>query len=197
MGIRAEDPTIAERQHNRCYRTTRTRKELQLGRGVSRSGYGALAGHIKPGSVSNEIVSHMDWLPTFLAMAGDPDITGKLLKGYQVGKKNFKVHLDGYNLLPYLNGQVADSPRKEFFYFSDDGDLLALRYDNWKLVFGQQRVEGTLNIWSEPFVKSIPWLYNLRTDPYEHASVTSNNLLGLVYEPRTTAPRQQLTRFHC
>jgi arylsulfatase len=132
-------------------------------------------GHIKAGSVSNEIVSHMDWLPTFLAMAGDTDVTNKLLKGYQVGNKTFKVHLDGYNLLPYLTGQTAESPRKEFFYFSDDGDLLGLRYDNWKLVFAQQRVEGTLNVWSEPFVKTrVPWIYNLRTDPYEHASVTSN-----------------------
>jgi len=132
-------------------------------------------GHIKAGSVSNEIISHMDWLPTFLALAGDPNVTDKLLKGYQVGKKNFKVHLDGYNLLPYLTGQVTEGPRKEFFYFSDDGDLMGLRYDNWKIVFAQQRAEGTLNVWSEPFVKTrVPWIYNLRTDPYEHASVTSN-----------------------
>jgi arylsulfatase A-like enzyme len=132
-------------------------------------------GHIKPGSVSNGIISHMDWLPTILAMAGDPDVTAKLLKGYQVGKKNFKVHLDGYNLLPYLTGQVAESPRKEFFYFSDDGDLLALRYDNWKLIFEQQRIEGTLQIWSEPFVKTrAPLMINLRTDPYERAPITSN-----------------------
>ena len=132
-------------------------------------------GRIKAGSVSNEIMSHMDWLPTFLALAGDPDITEKLLKGYQVGKKNFKVHLDGYNFLPYLTGQVPEGPRKEFFYFSDDGDMLGLRYDNWKLVFAQQRVQGTMQIWAEPFVKTrVPYLYNLRTDPYEHASVTSN-----------------------
>jgi arylsulfatase A-like enzyme len=132
-------------------------------------------GHIKAGSVSNDVVSHMDWLPTFLAAAGDPDVNEKLLKGYQVGKKNFKIHLDGYNLLPYLTGQTTESPRKEFFYFSDDGDLLGLRYDNWKLVFAQQRVEGTMQIWAEPFVKTrVPYIYNLRTDPYEHASVTSN-----------------------
>jgi arylsulfatase len=132
-------------------------------------------GHIKAGSVSNEIVSHLDWLPTLVAAAGDPDVKEKLLKGYEVGKKNFKVHLDGYNLVPYLTGQAAESPRKEFFYFSDDGDLLGLRYDNWKLVFAQQRVEGTLQIWAEPFVKTrLPYIYNLRTDPYEHANVTSN-----------------------
>ena len=140
-------------------------------------------GHIKAGSVSNEIVSHMDWLPTFLAMAGDPDITEKLLKGYQVGKKNFKIHLDGYNLLPYLTGQVAEGPRKEFFYFSDDGDLLGLRYDNWKLVFAQQRVEGTMQIWAEPFVKTrVPYIYNLRTDPYEHANVTSNTYWDWIFD---------------
>jgi arylsulfatase A-like enzyme len=114
--------------------------------------------HIKPGSVSNEIVSHMDWLPTFLAMAGDLNITEKLLKGYDVDtprKKTFKVHLDGYNLLPYLSGEAAESPRKEFFYFSDDGDLLGLRYDNWKLVSAQQRVEGTL-LFSSPFSVALP-----------------------------------------
>jgi arylsulfatase len=132
-------------------------------------------GHIKPGTVSNEIMSHLDWLPTILAAAGDTGVKEKLLKGYRVGKKNFKIHLDGYNQLPYLTGEAAESPRKEFFYFSDDGDLLGLRYDNWKLVFAQQRIQGTMQIWAEPFVKTrVPYIYNLRTDPYEHASVTSN-----------------------
>jgi arylsulfatase len=85
------------------------------------------------------------------------------------------VHLDGFNFLPYLTGQEAKSLRESFFYFSDDGDLLALRYDNWKLVFGQQRSPGTLAVWGEPFVKTrIPWLYNLRTDPFERADITSN-----------------------
>ncbi|WP_411727964.1 arylsulfatase [Methyloglobulus sp.] len=128
-------------------------------------------GKIKPGTVSNDIISHLDWAPTLLAAAGVPDIKAKLLDGY----KGFKVHLDGYNQLPYLTGQVAKSPREEFFYFSDDGDLTGLRYDNWKVVFAQQREQGTLAIWGEPFVKTrIPWLYNLRTDPYEKASITSN-----------------------
>jgi arylsulfatase len=132
-------------------------------------------GRIKPG-VSNEIISHLDWLPTILAIAGDPDVKDKLTKGYQVGKKKFKVHLDGYNQLPYLTGQQPNSARKEFFYFSDDGDLVALRYDNWKAVFAQQRAEGTMLVWSEPFVRTrLPWLFNLRTDPYEFASVTSNS----------------------
>jgi arylsulfatase len=133
-------------------------------------------GRIKPGTVSNEIISHLDWMPTILAMAGDADVKEKLLKGYQVGKKKFKVHLDGYNQLPYLTGQQPNSARKEFFYFSDDGDLVALRFDNWKAVFAQQRAEGTMLVWSEPFVRTrLPWLFNLRTDPYEFASVTSNS----------------------
>ncbi len=132
-------------------------------------------GRIKPGMVSNEIVSHMDWLPTFVAMAGEPDIKEKLKEGYQAGEKTFKVHLDGYNLLPFLTGVERKSPREEFFYFSDDGDLTGLRYDNWKMVFMEQRATGTLRIWSEPFVAlRVPKLYNLRTDPYERADITSN-----------------------
>ncbi|WP_139558503.1 arylsulfatase [Methylotetracoccus oryzae] len=132
-------------------------------------------GKIKPGTVSNDVVSHLDWAPTLLAAAGVPDIKEKLLKGYKAGAKTYKVHLDGYNLVPYLTGQVPKSPRQEFFYFSDDGDLTGLRYDNWKVVFAQQRGAGTLAVWGEPFVKTrIPWLYNLRTDPYERATVTSN-----------------------
>ncbi|MGB3561656.1 MAG: arylsulfatase [Thermoanaerobaculia bacterium] len=132
-------------------------------------------GKIQPGSVSNEIMSHLDWMPTLLAAAGDPDIKQKLLSGYQAGEKNFRVHLDGYNFLPHLTGQTEKGPRKEFFYFSDDGDLTGLRYDNWKIVFAQQRAEGTLNIWSEPYTFTrMPWLFNLRTDPYERATITSN-----------------------
>ncbi|MEA5532580.1 arylsulfatase [Crocosphaera sp. XPORK-15E] len=132
-------------------------------------------GVIKPGTVSNEIVSNLDWLPTLLAAAGEPDIKEKLLKGYQTGEKNFKVHLDGYNLLPYFKGEVEKSPRVEFFYFSDDGDLMAMRYDNWKFIFMEQRVQGTLRIWQEPLVTlRFPKLFNLRTDPYERADITSN-----------------------
>jgi arylsulfatase len=132
-------------------------------------------GKIKAGAVSNEIVSHLDWLPTLLAMAGQDDVKEKLLGGAKVGKKKFKVHLDGYNLLPYLTGEEAKSPRKEYFYFSDDGDLVAFRFDNWKAVFAQQRAPGTMLVWGEPFVHTrLPWLYNLRLDPYERATVTSN-----------------------
>ena len=132
-------------------------------------------GRIAAGSVSNEIISHLDWLPTFLAAAGDPDITNKLLQGHQAGDKQFRVHLDGYNLLPYLTGQETRGPRPGFFYFSDDGDLTAVRMDNWKQVFMEQRAAGTLKVWAEPFtVLRVPKLFNLRTDPYERADTTSN-----------------------
>jgi arylsulfatase len=132
-------------------------------------------GHIKPGMVSNDIVSHLDWAPTLLAAAGVPDIKEKLLNGYQTDNKIFKVHLDGYNQLPYLTGETHKSAREEFFYFSDDGDLTGLRYDNWKFVFMEQRAPGTLRVWSEPYTAlRIPKLFNLRTDPYERADITSN-----------------------
>jgi arylsulfatase A-like enzyme len=132
-------------------------------------------GKIPAGIVSNEIVHHHDWLPTFLAMAGEPDVKEKLLQGHQAAGKTFKVHIDGYNLLPYLTGQEAKSPRQGFIYFSDDGDLVALRFDNWKIVFMEQRAAGTLRVWAEPFVPlRVPKLYNLRTDPFERADVTSN-----------------------
>ncbi|HEY7102535.1 MAG TPA: arylsulfatase [Mycobacteriales bacterium] len=132
-------------------------------------------GKIEPGVVSNEIVQHHDWLPTFLSMAGDPDVMDKLLDGHEADGKLFKVHIDGYDLVPYLTGQVEKSPRKGFIYFDDDGDLVALRWDNWKVVFMEQRAPGTLRVWAEPFVPlRVPKLYNLRTDPFEHADVTSN-----------------------
>lgn len=133
-------------------------------------------GRIPAGVVSNEIVQHHDWLPTFLAMAGEPDIANKCKAGHQAGDKRFCVHLDGYNLLPYLTGEEDKSPRKGFIYFSDDGDLVALRFDNWKVVFMEQRVPGTLQVWMDPFIPlRIPKLYNLRTDPFERADITSNN----------------------
>jgi len=132
-------------------------------------------GKIKAGSVSNEIVQHHDWLPTFLAMAGEPDVVEKLLKGHTAHGKTFKNHIDGYNLLPYLTCAAKESPRKLFIYFSDDGDVFALRYDNWKVVFMEQRCPGTLQLWAEPFTPlRLPKIFNLRTDPYERADVTSN-----------------------
>ncbi|MGC8642513.1 MAG: arylsulfatase [Isosphaeraceae bacterium] len=132
-------------------------------------------GKIKPAAVSNEIVSGHDWLPTFLAVAGEPDVREKLLAGHEAAGKRFKVHLDGFNQLPYLTGQVDKSPRRGFFYFNDDGDLVALRYENWKVVFLEQRAPGTLRVWAEPFTPlRLPKLFDLRSDPYERADVTSN-----------------------
>jgi len=133
-------------------------------------------GRIEPGSVTNEIVHHMDWLPTFLAAAGDPDIKDELKAGgvNAIGR-TYKVHLDGYNILPLLTGETDTSPRHEIFYFSDDGDLTALRYDDWKLIFMEQRAEATFQAWMEPFVPlRVPLIFNLRRDPYERAQITSN-----------------------
>ena len=132
-------------------------------------------GKIKPGSVSNEIVAHHDWLPTLLAMAGDKDVKQKLLTGYKVGDMTYKVHLDGYDLGPYLTGQTDEGPRESFIYCNDDQQVTGLRFDNWKLVFMEQRVRGTMAIWAEPFTTlRLPKMFNLRTDPYERADVTSN-----------------------
>ncbi len=134
-------------------------------------------GKIPADTVSNEIIHHMDWLPTFLAAAGKTDIKEDLLDGYKskaLGRK-YKIHLDGYNILPYLTGQSETTPRDEVFYFSDDGDLTALRYQDWKLIFMEQRVEATFQAWSEPFIPlRIPLIFHLRRDPYERAQVTSN-----------------------
>jgi len=132
-------------------------------------------GRIKAGSISNEIMHHMDWLPTFVAMAGDPNIKENLKKKKKRRQKGFRVHLDGYNFLPYLTGEEAKAPRKEIFYFSDDGDLTAVRYNDWKAVFMEQKTEGTLRVWMDPFVPlRVPLIFNLRRDPYERAEVTSN-----------------------
>jgi arylsulfatase len=133
-------------------------------------------GKIKPGQISNEMVSGLDWLPTILAIAGEPEIKEKLLRGgYQAAGKTFKIHLDGFNQLPYLTGEQERGARRDFFYFNDDGDFVALRYENWKFVFEEQRAPGTMRIWAEPFTKlRVPKLFDLHADPYERADVTSN-----------------------
>jgi arylsulfatase A-like enzyme len=132
-------------------------------------------GKIPAGLVSNEIIHHHGWLPTFLAAAGEPDMADKLKAGHSIGDMTYKVHIDGYNLLPYLTGEVDKSPRNAFVYFSDDGDVLGLRFDNWKVVFMEQRLQGTMQLWAEPFVPlRIPKIFNLRTDPFERADITSN-----------------------
>lgn len=132
-------------------------------------------GKIKPNQVSNEIMSSRDWLPSLMAAVGEPNIKEKLKKGYKANGKDFKVHLDGYNFLPHLMGKEEKGPRKEFFYFNDGGEMVALRYNNWKLVFAEQRAHY-FDVWAEPFVKlRMPKLFNLRTDPFERADTDSNN----------------------
>jgi arylsulfatase len=140
-------------------------------------------GKIKAGSVSNEIMHHMDWLPTFVAAAGENDIIEKLKSGYSSIGRNYKVHLDGYNFLPFLTDKTDEAPRKEIFYFSDDGDLTALRYEDWKIIFMEQKAVGTFRVWMEPFVPlRVPLIFNLRRDPYERASITSNTYYDWVLD---------------
>jgi len=131
-------------------------------------------GVIEPGTVSNDMFSHQDMLPTLLAAAGDPHISEKLLTGHKAGEKTFKVHIDGVNMLHYLTGQVKESPREHFFYFSDDGDLMAIRYKDWKFVLEEQRAEK-MQVWAEPAVKlRVPLIFNMRRDPFERAQHNSN-----------------------
>ena len=133
-------------------------------------------GVIKPGTVINDLFSHEDMLPTLLAAAGVPDVKEQLLKGMKVGNKTFKVHLDGYNITDRLAGK-GENPRKEFFYWNDDGSLVALRYDNWKIVFQEQRSEG-FDVWQEPFTPlRLPKIFNLRSDPFERAEHDRHRLL--------------------
>ena len=134
-------------------------------------------GKIPAGRVTNEIVHHMDWLPTFAAVAGKDDIKEDLLDGYRSKAlgRSYKIHLDGYNILPLLTGESETSDRKEIFYFSDDGDLTALRYNDWKAIFMEQKTEATLRAWMEPFVPlRLPLIVNLRRDPFERGPITSN-----------------------
>ncbi|MHC4971890.1 MAG: arylsulfatase [Planctomycetota bacterium] len=126
-------------------------------------------GKIKPGQVSNDIISHEDWTTTFMAAAGDTEIKEKLKRGHKVGDRTYKVHLDGYNFLPYFTGREAKGPRKEFFYWNDDGQLVGLRYGPWKIVFMEQRAEG-FDVWSNPWeTLRLPKIFNLHRDPFEKA----------------------------
>ncbi len=134
-------------------------------------------GKIEPGTVTNEIVHHMDWLPTFAAIAGKADLKDDLLDGYRSSAlgREYKLHLDGYDIQPLLTGKTDKSGRDEIFYFSDDGDLTALRYRDWKMIFLEQRAVGTLRVWAEPFTPlRVPLIFHLRRDPYERAQITSN-----------------------
>ncbi len=132
-------------------------------------------GKIPEDTVLNGIVAHLDWFTTLLAAAGVDDIADQLKAGAELNGKEYKVHLDGENMLPYWTGEVDESPRKQFVYFSDTGDLCALRWHAWKIVFLEQRSEGTLQVWREPSTElRIPLIFNLRTDPFERAQITSN-----------------------
>lgn len=132
-------------------------------------------GKIPAGSVSNSIMSHLDWVPTIMAAVGDSNIKEELKSGMQVGDKTFKVHLDGYNFLPYLTGKEDKGPRKEFFYFSDDGMLVGLRYNDWKVVFAEQD-KHYFDVWAYPLIQlRTPKIFNLRRDPFERADTDSNN----------------------
>jgi arylsulfatase len=132
-------------------------------------------GQIPAGQVKRGIVSGMDWFPTLLAAAGDTSVKDRLLDGWapQDGGTKFKVHLDGYNQLPYLTGKQDKSSRDEFFYFNDDGVLVGMRWGDWKAVFCEQRAPGNLNVWQDPFVcLRLPKIFNLRMDPYERADMS-------------------------
>jgi arylsulfatase A-like enzyme len=123
-------------------------------------------GVIKPGTVINDIFAHHDWLPTLMAAVGEPDIKEKLKTGYQANGKTFKVHIDGYNQLPLLKGE-GPGKRREFFYVTDDGELSAVRYKRWKIMFSRQDAIG-FDVWSNPLTPlRLPLILDLRADPYE------------------------------
>ena len=139
-------------------------------------------GKIKPGTVLNGIVTHQDWLATFLAAAGEPEIKDKLLKGHKIGNMTYKVHIDGFNLIPYLTGEVKDSPRETFFYISDDGEVMAIRHGDWKAVLMEQRATRMM-CWAEPFVSlRLPKFFNLRQDPFERADDNSNTYWDWIFD---------------
>ena len=139
-------------------------------------------GTFPAGTVLNGIVSHQEWLPTMLAAAGEPDIVGKLLEGHQAGEKTFTVHIDGFNALPYLTGETDESPRDWYFYANDDGQIVAIRYGDWKAVFHDQRAK-TMQLWAEPFVPlRLPKIFNLRRDPFERADENANGYWNWLLE---------------
>ncbi len=159
-------------------------------------------GVIKPGTVTTELMSHNDWIPTLCAIAGEPDIVGKCMKGYNANGKNYKVHLDGYDQSAFLRAVGTDPPvksaRNTFFYCDDDGLLVALRVGDYKLSFAEQRMPGTLGVWAEPFTKlRLQKIYNLMQDPYERADITSNTYWDWVlnHVPYGYQSMEEVTRF--
>jgi arylsulfatase len=158
-------------------------------------------GKFEAGKVLNGVVTHQEWLPTLLAAAGEPDVKEKLLQGHQAGDKTFKVHIDGYNLLPYLTGEADESPRNWFYYVNDDGRVVAIRMGDWKVVFYEQRAH-TMQLWAEPFVElRIPKVFNLRRDPFERADENSNTYWDWVVDhvfalyPAQALTAQQIQSF--
>jgi arylsulfatase A-like enzyme len=149
--------------------------------------------HISAGTVLNGIVSHQDILPTVLAAAGEPDIGQKLLEGHVAGDKTFNVHIDGHNMLPYLTGEVTESPRSFFFYVSDDGDILAIRMDDYKAVLMEQGATR-MQTWAEPFVRlRLPKMFNLRQDPFERADENSNTYWDWIFDHAWVIYKMQAT----
>jgi len=133
-------------------------------------------GVIKPGQVTTELMSHNDWIPTLASIVGEPDLTNKLLKGYNANGKTYKVHLDGFDQSNFLRGKTQKSARDKFFYTDDDGLLVGLREGDYKYVFAEQRLGGTMGVWAEPFTKlRLQKIFNLYQDPFERADITSNS----------------------
>ncbi|MEZ5568879.1 MAG: arylsulfatase [Halioglobus sp.] len=153
---------------------------------------------IPGGRVSNQIMSHMDWLPTLAAAAGYTDAVEKLKRGVRLGGRDYRVHLDGFDFLPYLTGKVEQGPRESFIYWSDDGQLTGMRIGDWKVVFAEQRA-AKFDVWRDPFVPlRIPKLFNLRRDPFERADTDSNaynEWWGRIAGPFISLSRMHLQRF--
>ncbi len=163
-------------------------------------------GVIKPGTVTNEIMSHNDWIPTLCAAAGEPDIVGKCVKGYTANGKSYKVHLDGYDQSAFLrtvsgtvtNDRGLKSARDKFFYSDDDGLLVAMRQGDYKYTFAEQRSPGTMQVWAEPFTKlRLQKIYNLFQDPFERADITSNTFWDwqLNHVPAMYGVMDEITKF--
>lgn len=147
--------------------------------------------HIEPGTVTNEIFSHLDWFPSLLAAAGDPNIKDRLLAGDTLDGKPYRVHLDGFNQLPLLTGETETGARRGFFYFTDNGELSAIRFGDWKLVFLEQRGKA-LGAWQEPMVTlNFPKLFNLRRDPFERADHNSNEYQKWAFDRTFVGPAAQ------